>query len=623
MKNIKQKGGDGILNYFGNPSKMKYLLYILLIAFIIITDLFYKYNPLNLYSFFNGYAIITSTFFIIFIFMIFMLMHFTFIGSKYGSTNSYEIIFSILYDYVLYFVISIIGVLLLSLVYISLSNTSRLNFIVNNMLYIILGVIGISFLYTSVFTKYFKYTGNFGENLYIFIKQLILSLPCLVKDLYIFLKEDIKNVDKITIFIILLLIFIPLIYYVYKYLKLQVLLLNSIQLQNKPIYLSKKKYLISRNKINEIYHDKILYKHKSLGQTIYNKLYGDSSSSSSNPSSSNPSSSDPSSPPSSPPSPPSSALLPPSSLSSNQLSQTGQPQSTTQTGGAKSVPILLAGYPPKGYKKQNQTTGNDNKETFVSTNKPVLDEKINNIIKNNDLDEDAIKTKLEENPELIDNLELVKDNKDLLLIQLKTLTLKDDILSKFKTIKLPIYTNMDIDDAAQPSLEYNLNSNTKPYNYGISFWFYLENDPINNKNENESKNKYSTYYNILNDGNRIQIKYNEYKQSLIVVSKTNKKVVGKKNEFRILYKTENILFQRWNNMILNNDAGTLDIYINGDLVASLENVVPYDITDDIIIGDNNGVDGLICNIMYFDEPLNINKIKILFDLFYNKNPPII
>lgn len=538
MKNIKQKGGDGILNYFGNPSKMKYLLYILLIVFIIITDLFYKYNPLNLYSFFNGYAIITSAFFLIFIFMIFMLMHFTFINSKYGSTNSYEIIYNVLYDYVFYFGISIIGVLLLSFAYISLSNTSRLNFIVNNMLYIILGVIGVSFLYTSVFTKYFKYTGDFGENLYIFIKQLVLSLPCLVKDLYSFLKEDIKNVDKMTIFIILLLIFIPLIYYVYKYLKLQVLLLNSVQLQNKPIYLSKQKYLISRNKINEIYDDKLLYKHKSLGQTIYNNLY-------------------------------------------------------------------------------------DDKETFVSTNKPVLDEKINNIIKNNDLDEDAIKTKLEEKPELIDNLELLKDNEDLLLIQLKTLTLKDDILSKLKTVELPIYTNMDIDDAAQPSLEYNLNSNTKPYNYGISFWFYLENDPVNNKNKNESKNDYSTYYNILNDGNRIQIKYNEYKQSLIIVSKTNKKVVGKKNEFRVLYKTENILFQRWNNIVLNSDAGTLDIYINGDLVASLENVVPYDITDDIIIGDNNGVDGLICNIMYFDEPLNINKIKILFDLFYNKNPPII
>ena len=121
----------------------------------------------------------------------------------------------------------------------------------------------------------------------------------------------------------MLLIFVPLIYYVYKYLKLQVLLLNSVQLQNKPIYLSKQKYLISRNKINEIYDDKLLYKHKSLGQTIYNNLY-------------------------------------------------------------------------------------DDKETFVSPNKPVLDEKINNIIKNNDLDENAIKTKLEEKPELIDNLELLK-----------------------------------------------------------------------------------------------------------------------------------------------------------------------------------------------------------------------
>ena len=103
--------------------------------------------------------------------------------------------------------------------------------------------------------------------------------------------------------------------------------------------------------------------------------------------------------------------------------------------------------------------------------------------------------------------------------------------------------------------------------------------------------------------------------------KTNKRLLVK----RIIqfYINRKYSFSRWNNIVLNSDAGTLDIYINGDLVASLENVVPYDITDDIIIGDNNGVDGLICNIMYFDEKLNINKIKILFDLFYNKNPPII
>jgi hypothetical protein len=91
---------------------------------------------------------------------------------------------------------------------------------------------------------------------------------------------------------------------------------------------------------------------------------------------------------------------------------------------------------------------------------------------------------------------------------------------------------------------------------------------------------------------------------------------------RILYIKHNVLLQKWNNIIINYNGGILDIFINGELVKSDIGVVPYYTLDSLIIGKNGGLNGGICNVVYFKKPLTALNIYFLYNMIKNKTPPI-
>ena len=91
----------------------------------------------------------------------------------------------------------------------------------------------------------------------------------------------------------------------------------------------------------------------------------------------------------------------------------------------------------------------------------------------------------------------------------------------------------------------------------------------------------------------------------------------------VVYETTDFKLQRWNNIIINYDGGTLDIFINGTLVSSTGNIVPIMSYDEIAVGSNNGLSGGVCNVVYFPKPLSISKIASLYKNLKYKNPPII
>ena len=90
---------------------------------------------------------------------------------------------------------------------------------------------------------------------------------------------------------------------------------------------------------------------------------------------------------------------------------------------------------------------------------------------------------------------------------------------------------------------------------------------------------------------------------------------------RILFIKEHILLQKWNNIIINYNGGVLDIFLNGELVKSDINVVPYYTLDNLTIGENNGIKGGICNVVYFRHALNSSNIYYLYHMNKNKTPP--
>jgi len=162
------------------------------------------------------------------------------------------------------------------------------------------------------------------------------------------------------------------------------------------------------------------------------------------------------------------------------------------------------------------------------------------------------------------------------------------------------------------------------YQYGISFWLFIDS---NAPNTNPSYNQFTS---ILNYGGKPNILYKADTNTLMITMEQKDLNVRSKNnmlEFddngnRIIYTNKNILLQKWNNLAINFNGGTLDIFLNGELVKSSIEVIPYMKLDALTIGGDTGVNGGICNVVYFKKPLTITNIYYIYNNLKNKNPPV-
>jgi hypothetical protein len=203
-----------------------------------------------------------------------------------------------------------------------------------------------------------------------------------------------------------------------------------------------------------------------------------------------------------------------------------------------------------------------------------------------------------------------------------------DLLNKFilqggkQLVNEPVTTNSQYSLGTYQDLN---GSDTYNYQYSISFWFYLDADP---PSTNPSYNKYTS---LLNFGEKPNVLYCGKTNTLMVTmqQKDLKKVTNNKltdfdeNGNRILYVNHNVLLQKWNNIIINYNGGILDIFLNNELVKSDIGVVPYYKLDNLTIGENNGLNGNLCNVVYFSHPLNTTNMYILYNAVKDNTPPVL
>ena len=161
------------------------------------------------------------------------------------------------------------------------------------------------------------------------------------------------------------------------------------------------------------------------------------------------------------------------------------------------------------------------------------------------------------------------------------------------------------------------------YQYGLSFWVFLD---ANSPSTSAASNKFVS---LLNYGNKPNILYKASTNTLMItmeqkgLSKTKNKLIDfDENGNRIIYKQNNILLQKWNNIVINYLGGTLDIFLNNELVKAAIEIVPYMSLDNLTIGQDNGINGGICNVVYFKAPLTTSKMYILYNMVKDKTPPI-
>jgi hypothetical protein len=158
------------------------------------------------------------------------------------------------------------------------------------------------------------------------------------------------------------------------------------------------------------------------------------------------------------------------------------------------------------------------------------------------------------------------------------------------------------------------------YQYAISSWIYLDSDsPSTNAS-------YSKFTSIMNFGNKPNIMYKANENMLMITMQQkdleNKLIDYDDNGNRIIYKKTNMPLQKWNNVIINYNGGIMDIFLNGELVKSDVGVVPYYTLDNLIIGEENGLNGGICNVIYFRKALTRSNIYYLYNTVKNKTPPV-
>ena len=79
--------------------------------------------------------------------------------------------------------------------------------------------------------------------------------------------------------------------------------------------------------------------------------------------------------------------------------------------------------------------------------------------------------------------------------------------------------------------------------------------------------------------------------------------------------------QKWNHILINYNGGILDVFYNGKLVKSAKNIVPYMELDAMTIGSANGINGAICNVVYYNNVLDSNSILALYNSVKDKTPP--
>ena len=149
------------------------------------------------------------------------------------------------------------------------------------------------------------------------------------------------------------------------------------------------------------------------------------------------------------------------------------------------------------------------------------------------------------------------------------------------------------------------------YNYAISSWIYI-NYQMPNVN-----GSYSQWTTLLSYGNKPNIEYNGLKNTLRITMREGQ------DGTKVIYKSTDIKMNKWNHFLINYVGGTLDIFINGKLVASEPGIVPYMEFDRVTTGSSPGIHGGICNVEYFNRALSLSTIQSLYSSLKNKTPPII
>ena len=156
-------------------------------------------------------------------------------------------------------------------------------------------------------------------------------------------------------------------------------------------------------------------------------------------------------------------------------------------------------------------------------------------------------------------------------------------------------------------------------NFGISMWIYLNPQGTNY----DSYSKETPLFSYGNGKPKItHIKNESGKKGNDTYRIYFTDEQSKKNYYEI-----GLPQQKWNNFTFNYASTHVDLFINGNLNRTYNfaanHIAPpqYLASDSITTGANNGLDGAICNVRYYKQPLTSSEVANLYNILAFKNPP--
>tara|TARA_Y100000389_G_C17471366_1_gene531534 strand:+ start:12621 stop:14354 length:1734 start_codon:yes stop_codon:yes gene_type:complete len=167
------------------------------------------------------------------------------------------------------------------------------------------------------------------------------------------------------------------------------------------------------------------------------------------------------------------------------------------------------------------------------------------------------------------------------------------------------------------------NINNFNYHYGISFWVYFDPSILTMRNYKDGLIiNYSKcpkiYYDYNNSELKIALSNYVFSNDISKLITDDENILM--NKENLIYKTKNILFQKWNNFVINYNYGTLDIFINNNLVLTKRNIAPYIKKSFLQLGSSKHplINCGMCNAMYYEKPLKRGEIN---KIYKNRNYP--
>ena len=142
------------------------------------------------------------------------------------------------------------------------------------------------------------------------------------------------------------------------------------------------------------------------------------------------------------------------------------------------------------------------------------------------------------------------------------------------------------------------------YNYAVSANIWIN---PQSKATSPAYNKPTT---ILDYGEVFKINLNKNNLEFLASTTEDDKIT---EPLVKIYQTKDFFYQKWNSIVLNYEGGTLDVFINNTLVSSTPNITPIMKYNSVITGSDNGIQGGIKNIIYYNRVLTRNDVKAIYN----------